>query len=34
MDRCLFGYMFVITETKHTSENKVYLQSGSVLKGL
>jgi hypothetical protein len=33
MDKCLFGHMFVITETKHTSEDKVCIQSVIVLIG-
>jgi hypothetical protein len=33
MDKCLFGYMFMITETKDISEDKVCLQSGNVLVG-
>jgi hypothetical protein len=34
MDKCLFGYMFVIMEIKHNSEDKVCLQSGNVLASL
>jgi hypothetical protein len=30
MDKSSFGYKFMTTKSKHTDENKVYLQNGNV----